>query len=52
MSRYDALAGSYDAMMTDASYQKRAKWLEKLFRRSKIPVRDRNREKGGRRRGY
>ena len=39
MSRYDALAGSYDAMMTDASYQKRAKWLEKLFRKSRIPVR-------------
>ena len=39
MSRYDALAGSYDAMMTDASYQKRAQWLEKLFRKSRIPVR-------------
>ena len=38
MSHYDGLAGSYDAMMTDAAYQKRAKWLEKLFRKSKIPV--------------
>ena len=38
MSHYDGLAGSYDAMMTDAVYQKRAKWLEKLFRKSKISV--------------
>ena len=39
MSSYDALAGSYDAMMTDASYLKRANWLERLFKRSSIPVR-------------
>lgn len=39
MSQYDALAGSYDAMMTDASYQKRVNWLERLFRKSRIPVR-------------
>ena len=38
MSRYDGLAGSYDAMMTDASYLKRADWLERLFRKSSIPV--------------
>ena len=38
MSRYDGLAGSYDAMMTDASYCKRADWLERLFRKSSIPV--------------
>ena len=38
MSRYDGLAGSYDAMMTDASYRKRADWLERLFRKSSIPV--------------
>lgn len=38
MSQYDALAGSYDAMMTDASYQKRVNWLERLFRKSRIPV--------------
>ena len=38
MSRYDGLAGSYDAMMTDASYRKRADWLERLFRKSTIPV--------------
>ena len=39
MSSYDALADSYDAMMTDASYQKRVNWLERLFRKSRIPVR-------------
>ena len=39
MNHYDGLAGSYDAMMTDASYQKRVNWLEKLFRKSGIPVR-------------
>ena len=39
MNHYDGLAGSYDAMMTDASYQKRVSWLEKLFRTSGIPVR-------------
>lgn len=38
MSRYNGLAGSYDAMMTDASYRKRADWLERLFRKSSIPV--------------
>lgn len=38
MSRYDGLAGSYDAMMTDAVYVKRADWLERLFRKSAIPV--------------
>ena len=38
MSHYDGLAGSYDAMMADASYQRRVNWLEKLFRKSKIPV--------------
>ena len=38
MSSYDALAGSYDALMVDASYQKRADFLERLFRKSSIPV--------------
>ena len=38
MSQYDALAGSYDAMMTDARYQKRVNWLERLFRKSGISV--------------
>ena len=39
MSSYDALAGSYDTLMADGSYRKRADFLEKLFRKSKIPVR-------------
>ena len=39
MSSYNGLAGSYDAMMTDASYLKRVNWLERLFRKSAIPVR-------------
>lgn len=39
MSSYNGLAGSYDAMMTDASYLKRVDWLERLFRKSAIPVR-------------
>lgn len=38
MSSYDALASSYDSLMVDGSYRKRAKWLEKLFRKSRIPV--------------
>ena len=39
MSSYNGLAGSYDAMMTDASYLKRVSWLERLFRKSTMPVR-------------
>ena len=39
MSSYNGLAGSYDAMMTDASYLKRVNWLERLFRKSTMPVR-------------
>lgn len=38
MSSYDALAGSYDALMVDGSYLKRVEWLERLFRKSAIPV--------------
>lgn len=38
MSSYGALAGSYDALMVDGSYRKRADFLEKLFRKSTIPV--------------
>lgn len=38
MSSYDALASSYDGLMVDGSYRKRAAWLEKLFRKSRIPV--------------
>lgn len=38
MSCYDALAGTYDALTGDVEYEKRADWLEKLFRRSRIEV--------------
>ena len=39
MSCYEALASSYDALTEDVGYEKRADFLEKLFRRSRIPVR-------------
>lgn len=39
MSSYHALASSYDGLMVDGSYRKRADWLEKLFKKSGIPVR-------------
>lgn len=39
MSSYDALAASYDGLMADGSYRKRADWLVRLFRKSAIPVR-------------
>lgn len=38
MSSYEALAASYDALMADASYRKRADFLERLLRKSAIPV--------------
>lgn len=38
MSSYDALASSYDGLMADGSYLKRAAWLERLFKKSRIPV--------------
>ena len=38
MSSYDALAGSYDSLMVDGSYRKRADFLERLFKKSRIPV--------------
>ena len=38
MSRYDALAGSYDSLMVDGGYLKRADFLERLFKKSRIPV--------------
>ena len=38
MSAYDALAASYDALTGDVLYEKRADFIEKLFRRSRIPV--------------
>ena len=39
MSSYDALAASYDGLMADGVYLRRAAYLEQLFRRSAIPVR-------------
>ena len=39
MSRYQALAGSYDGLMADAAYRRRADFLERRFRKSPIPVR-------------
>ena len=38
MSCYEALASSYDALTEDVGYEKRADFLEKLLRRSAIPV--------------
>lgn len=39
MSSYDALASSYDGLMADGSYRKRAAFLERQFSKSAIPVR-------------
>ncbi len=38
MSAYEFLAASYDALTADVGYERRADYLEKLFRRSRIPV--------------
>ena len=38
MSSYEALAGCYDALTEDVDYARRADFLEKLMRRSRIPV--------------
>ena len=38
MSRYDALAASYDGLMADGVYRRRAAYLDKLLRKSAIPV--------------
>ena len=38
MSSYQQLAGAYDELTWDVGYEKRADFLEKLFRRSRIPV--------------
>ena len=38
MSSYEALAASYDALMADASYRKRADFLDRLLQKSAIPV--------------
>ena len=39
MSRYQALAASYDALTVDVGYQKRADYLERLFRKGGNPGR-------------
>ena len=38
MSAYDALAGSYDALMADGAHRRRADALDRRFRRSRPPV--------------
>lgn len=38
MSRYHALAGSYDGLMADAGHRKRADFLERQFRKSALEV--------------
>ena len=38
MSSYDALAASYDGLMIDGGYRKRAAWLDRRLRKSAIPV--------------
>jgi len=38
VSAYQSLAGVYDALTQDVDYPRRADYLEKLFRQSKIPV--------------
>lgn len=38
MSAYEALAGVYDRLTGDVQYERRADYLEKLFRKSRIPV--------------
>ncbi len=39
MSAYEPLAAAYDGLTEDVGYEKRADYLEKLFARSRIPVR-------------
>lgn len=39
MNSYNALAASYDGLTVDAQYRKRADYLERLFRKSAIPIR-------------
>ena len=38
MSSYQSLAASYDGLMIDGSYRKRAEWLDRQLKRSAIPV--------------
>lgn len=39
MNSYDALAGSYDGLMADGAYLRRADYIERQFRRGPLPVR-------------
>ena len=38
MSAYEALAGVYDRLTGDVNYERRADYIEKLFKKSRIPV--------------
>jgi len=38
MSSYETLAGCYDALTEDVDYERRADFIEKLMRRSRVPV--------------
>ena len=38
MSAYDALAASYDGLMADGAYRRRAAFLERRLKKSRIPV--------------
>lgn len=38
MSRYQALAGSYDGLMADGEHRRRAEFLSREFRRGAVPV--------------
>ena len=38
MSAYEALAGVYDRLTGDVGYERRADYIEKLFRKSQVPV--------------
>ena len=39
MSVYEALAGVYDELTGDVAYERRADYLERLFQKSRLPVR-------------
>ena len=39
MSSYNALAGSYDSLMADGAYRRRADYLDRQLRKSTLPVR-------------
>ena len=38
MNAYEALAASYDGLMTGGAYRRRAAFLERRLRKSPIPV--------------